>query len=67
MPNTNCPIEKRQHTLNKLVIVAHRWNDTGCQDKLLERQFDSLLNELHPVRRKALDILHKHMSLEVAA
>lgn len=32
--------------INKLILVTGAWNDTGRQDKRLERQFNSLLNEL---------------------
>lgn len=34
------------HIINKLILVTGAWNDTGCKDKRLEQQFDSLLNEL---------------------
>lgn len=32
--------------INKLILVTGAWNDTGRQDKRLERQFDLLLTEL---------------------
>lgn len=32
--------------INQLILVTGAWNDTGRQDKRLERQFNSLLNEL---------------------
>lgn len=32
--------------INKLILVAGAWNDTGRQDKRLEQQFGSLLNDL---------------------
>jgi len=32
--------------IKKLILVTGAWNDTGRQDKRLERQFGSLLNEL---------------------
>lgn len=32
--------------IKKLILVTGAWEVTGCKDKRLERQFDSLLNEL---------------------
>lgn len=47
--------------INKLILVTGAWNDTGRQDKRLEREFDSLLNELREVakttREGALELL----------
>ncbi|AMQ06767.1 hypothetical protein [Sporosarcina psychrophila] len=34
------------YIINKLILTAGAWNNTGCKDKHLERQFNSLLNEL---------------------
>lgn len=35
-----------KHIINKLILTAGAWNNTGCKDKRLEQQFNSLLNEL---------------------
>ncbi|MFJ7933681.1 hypothetical protein [Sporosarcina sp. NPDC096371] len=32
--------------INKLILTVGAWNATGSKDKRLERQFDSLLNDL---------------------
>ncbi|KAA0941594.1 hypothetical protein FQ087_20775 [Sporosarcina sp. ANT_H38] len=35
-----------KHIINKLILVAGAWNNSGQKDKRLELQFNSLLNEL---------------------
>lgn len=68
MDNLNkSPKEYREYILNMLVITAGSWQVTGCKDKALEKRFNSLLNQLHPVRETALAILQQHLALEVAA
>lgn len=58
--------------INKLILVTGAWNDTGQKDKRLERQFDSLLNELREATgttpEGAVNLLIEHLEeLEVAA
>ncbi|PSL42156.1 hypothetical protein B0H99_101404 [Planomicrobium soli] len=64
---SNDPIKRRQYILNQLILIAGSWEATGEQDKGLEQQFESKLAELHPVRKNALDILYRHLAMEVAA
>ena len=67
MKNINDPIHYREYILNMLVATAGSWEAGGCQDKALEQKFEHLLTTLHPDRKTALDILFKHLSVEVAA
>ena len=60
-------IKQREHLLNQIILTAGGWQATGCKDEALEKQFDSVLDQLHPVRKTALAILQQHLSMEVAA
>lgn len=60
-------IEERQYTLNMLVLTAGSWQATGCKDETLEKKFNLLLSELHPVRKTALVILQQHIEGESVA
>lgn len=35
-----------QETINRLIIIAFSWNQTGQTNDLLKKQFKSLMNEL---------------------
>lgn len=60
-------IINREHLLNQLVITMGIWQATGENDRALEDRCEELMSQLHPNRRTAIDILHKHMEMEVAA
>lgn len=60
-------IEQRQYLLNQIILTAGGWQATGCKDQALEKQFDSLLTQLHPTRKTALAILQQYLAMEVAA
>lgn len=60
-------IKKREYLINQIILTAGGWQATGCKDASLEKSFDSLLNELHPLRKTALAILQQHLSMEDAA
>ena len=67
MKTSNDPIKQRQYILNQIVILTGTWDKTGCNDEGLEKEIDSLISQLHPVKKTALDILFQHLSMEVAA
>lgn len=60
-------IKHRQYLLNQLVLIAGAWKARGQNDASLEQAFMDNLQQLHPNRKTALDILHKHLEEEVAA
>lgn len=60
-------IQHRQYLLNQLVLIAGAWKARGENDASLEHQFMTFLQQLHPNRKTALDILYKHLEEEVAA
>ena len=59
--------KQREYLLNQIILTAGGWQATGSKDKALEKQFDSLLNQLHPTRETALAIIQQHLSMEDAA
>lgn len=68
MENLNkSPEEYREYILNLLVATAGSWMKTGCKDLVIEKQFNSLMDQLHPVRKTALAILEQHFAMEPAA
>ena len=60
-------IKRREYLLNQIILTAGGWQATGCKDKALEKQFESLLSQLHPVRKTALAILQQYLGEEAAA
>ena len=60
-------IKRREYLLNQIILTAGGWQATGCKDEALEKQFDSLLTQLHPKRKTALAILQQHLAMGVAA
>lgn len=60
-------IKQREYLLNQIILTAGSWQALGCQDEALEKEFESLLNQLHPTRKTALNILQQYLSMEVAA
>lgn len=53
--------------LDQLILIAGAWQSTGCQDKELEAEFESLLKQVHPNREVALLALQMHIGGEAAA
>lgn len=53
--------------LNQLILIAGAWQLVGCKDEKLEKEFESLLNQVHPKREVALLALQAHIGKEVAA
>lgn len=68
MANLNkSPEDYREYILKQLVAAAGSWKRTGCKDVMIEKQFNYLLNQLHPTRETAMAILQQHVGCEVAA
>lgn len=60
------PIEQRERLLKQFIATAGSWQASGENDKALEQKCDDLLTQIHPERRKALDIVYRHLEWEVA-
>lgn len=68
MGNLNkSPEDYREYVLKQLVAAAGSWKKTGCKDVMIEKQFNSWLNQLHPTRETAMAILQQYVGCEVAA
>lgn len=61
------PAERLEYLLNLAVAIAGGWQATGCKDEALEREFNRVLNQIHPKREIALKALEIHIAGDVAA
>ncbi|MGE6370612.1 hypothetical protein ACQKDB_15910 [Planococcus kocurii] len=60
-------IKNREFLIKKIILAGGAWQSTDCQDEVLEKEFDSLLTQLHPNLETSIAILQQHISGEVAA
>lgn len=60
-------IKRREYLINQIILMAGGWQTNGCKDEAMEKEIDSLMTQLHPVRKTALAILQQNLGEEAVA